>query len=98
MTLNIAPVIGFNIRSALLSMRASMIRFTFKSYPNATSDNSRLFNETLENVPAICAASVKGFPSTPGWDSLAYISFLAQAFNYDLTMEPQNHELAEFRI
>ena len=92
MALNIAPVIGFNIRSALLSMRASMIRFTFKAYPNATSDNSRLFNETLDNVPTKYSAAVKGFPQTPGWDSPAYVSFLAQAFNYDLTMEPRYHD------
>ena len=96
MTLNISPVIGFKIRSALPSMRASMIRFTFKAYPNATPDNSRLFNETLDDVPTNYSAAVKGFLQTPGWDSPAYVSFLAHAFNHELTMEPKNNELIEF--
>ena len=60
-----------------------MIRFTFRTYPNATSDNSRLFNETLENVPAKFAVAVEGFPSTPGWDTCVFVSNLAQAFSYD---------------
>jgi hypothetical protein len=96
MTLNIAPVIGFNIRSALLSMRASMIRFTFKAYPNAVTDNRRLFNETLDNVPTKFSAAIVSFPETPGWDSPAYVSFLAQAFNYDQSIEPRNHALSIF--
>ena len=96
MSISISPLIGFTIRSAILSMKASMIRFAHNTYPSANSENSLLVSETLDNVPAHFALAVNGFPSTPGWDSFAYISNLAQAFNYDSLVEPQNIELVAF--
>ena len=39
LAINISPLIGFNIRSAHIAMKSSMIRFALKSYPNAVEDN-----------------------------------------------------------
>ena len=96
MAINISPLTGFNIRSANIAMKASMIRFAFKSYPNAVEENKALIQTTLECVPLKHLSAVIGYPTTPGWDSSAYVSNVAHAMMHDREGESRIPEFEEF--
>ena len=74
---------GFSIRSASTAMHASMIRFALKSFPQAEQINDALLEATLDCVPLVFVGPGPGLPSTPGWDSPAYVSRLACAMKID---------------
>ena len=77
-------------------MKASMIRFALKSYPNAVEENKALIQTTLDCVPLKHLSAVTGFPTTPGWDSSAYVSNLAHALMHDNDCGTRIPEYSEF--
>ena len=64
-------------------MHASMIRFSFKSFPQAKHFNDALLEATLKCVPLVFVGHEPGLTSTPGWDAPAYVSLLADAVKID---------------
>ena len=83
MAINLSSLIGLSIRSASAAMNASMIRFALKSYPSAGDVNKALIQVTLDCVPFKYLSAEAGFPTTPGWDSPAYVSSLTHALRFD---------------
>lgn len=74
LAMNFSALTGFSIRSAATAMNASMIRFALKSFPQAKQINDALLEATLDCVPLVFIGPEPGLPSTPGWDSAAYVS------------------------
>ena len=53
---------------------------------------------TLDCVSFKYLSAVTGFPTTPGWDSPAYVSSLAHALMHDNDCGPRIPEYCEFMI
>ena len=64
-------------------MNASMIRFALKSFPQARQVNDLLLQTTMDCVPSGFMNREPGLPTTPGWDSPAYVSRLARSLRHD---------------
>ena len=95
LALNFSPLLGFNIRSAHIAMRSSMIRLALKSCPNAVEDSKHLIQSHLDTVP-VRFSCTPGFPPTPGWGSNAYVSNLAQAWLGKTSDMSCNQEVEDF--
>ena len=93
LAINFSALSGFSIRSAAIAMHASMIRFSLKSFPRAKHYNDALLEATLQCVPLVFIGQEPGLTITPGWDSPAYVSLLANAVKID---NPVGDGLPEF--
>ena len=71
------------MRSACTAMNASLFRFALKSFPQAKEVDKTLIQATLDCVSFCFLSKNPGTPVTPGWDSPAYVSNLANALRPD---------------
>ena len=83
LAINFSDITGFRIRSASTAMNASMIMFALKSFPQAKQINDLLLQATVDCAPLAYVSTEPGLPTTPGWDSPAYVSRLACALRLD---------------
>ena len=94
--MNFSALTGFCIRSAAIAMNVSKIRFALKSFPQAKQINQALLEATLDCAPLVFLGPEPGLPSTPGWDSPAYVSRLACAMKIDNSIGERLPELAAY--